>query len=301
MSDHEQYPGSNHGNVTRDQIPHSGRRGYESPVNDFDNTTLEDAHKQGLLVTPENPGALMGNDKKGGLKRKIGLALAGIGLVGTGGFVAKTTMGGEAAPAPEREPSVSAPVNPGEVAEQPQSAEFGLSSAEYLDNPTARVEAYYEQIGQLYVEGITQEVAEDPRRFELGEDAYIDEVTQGISGRFIESLYVEGWENNPRLVADIDNLLTIVDRTRELRLYSYTAIGGDLQPYARELIAESVQTPDNPLITDVAFREADNRYETSVVDNIDGIDINTVTGGEVITWTEVDGQLKISDIQPYTG
>lgn len=64
---------------------------------------------------------------------------------------------------------------------------------------------------------------------------------------------MQEWKNNPRLVSDIDNLMQIVERTRELRLYSYTAIGGALQPYVRELIAESVQTVGSRPKSDLDF------------------------------------------------
>ena len=104
MSNQEFTPNENPGSV-EEQIPHSGVYGYEKPVTEFDNTTLHEAHEQGLLETPENPSNLVETpvnpNKKRKLTRKqritIGVTAAALGSTVPFGL-AMALNGGESTP-----------------------------------------------------------------------------------------------------------------------------------------------------------------------------------------------------------
>lgn len=171
----EQEP-NNDRSITTENIPHSGKHGYESPVHDFDNTSLHDAHEQGLLVTPEHPGALTPDTKKGGLKMKLGMGLAAIGLVGTAGFVGKMVGGNSesnSAEKPQTEPSVSAPVAPGEASDPTTSPEvnseqdkYGISTTDYTT---------FEDVATAYVAKIDEYLASSSDTFDQpGDSQYLD-------------------------------------------------------------------------------------------------------------------------------
>ncbi len=118
-----------------EQLPHSGVHGFEQPVREYKETTLREAVDGGLISTPEDVTSLIDNTpateaktqkdtqdlspapaetgtKRIGLKTKIGLFVAGLGLIGGGAAVA--TSGGESeAPAPvdPRTPTETTPTD----------------------------------------------------------------------------------------------------------------------------------------------------------------------------------------------
>lgn len=241
-------------------------------------------------------------DKKGmSLKTKVGLVLAGLGIAGGGAAV--STLGGESAErAPERSPASSAPANPGEAKNQEKSSEFGISAEQYKNNPEQLAQEYYRQQNAFLIAGMDQKAAESERRFEFADDAqYISELSAPIDAKFLEAFLVDGWETNPQLSDAVANMLTIAHRTRELRMLSYNAITDEYEPYEREIVVESVDGTVSPLVTNTTYSERDNGSETTVDNNMFGQDVNTMGGAESITWTVVDGQLKISDFSPLAG
>lgn len=96
-------------------VPHSGHLGFEQPVQEFDNTTLYQAHEQGLITIPENPSALVEAPKPKGrvLAFVGGLAAAGAGAVA---FLTMSS-GGETATVPTA-PTEQEPVNTPEATPQ---------------------------------------------------------------------------------------------------------------------------------------------------------------------------------------
>ena len=250
--------------------------------------------------------------KKGlGLKGKIGLALAGLGIAGTAGLVGKSMGGGEAAPAPEKGTATSAPVNPSETpvaneTEAPQEFKgFGLSAAEFEGNPEALADAYVAQLNAFNIAGSTLEASNDEAR-NGSDEAFIAEFSAPIDADFIDSLFVENWAENTELSEYIAARVAIAHRARELRMLSYTAVEIDpsYEPYVRETIIDdgSVRATDTPeLVVSYTWSERDNALESGMTNNIDGEDVNTLTGGNTFTWVKVGDQMKISGVSSYTG
>lgn len=145
----EHYPEPND-QGTKSRIPHSGRHGYEQPVQEFDNTSLGEAHERGLILTPDSPAPLLTldqEDKKtlGWRKPAAAGALVLVAVAGAFG-IGKATSGGEANSQPETQPSATgAPAVPGEteplIAQQradmyyAYEPDYFISDEFYLNNP----------------------------------------------------------------------------------------------------------------------------------------------------------------------
>lgn len=114
-------------------VPHSGVGGREKPVTTFDNTSLQQAHDQGLLVTPDSPKGL---EKPGFFqrhKKKIaGIAVANT-LLGTAAFVGAKTLFTDKIEEALETPSVGAPVVPGETTETSQPTDTVETEAPTLN------------------------------------------------------------------------------------------------------------------------------------------------------------------------
>lgn len=128
MSNREHHNPTSGNTSAGEQIPHSGVGGYEQPVNDFDNTSLQDAVDQGLLETPESPAPLVSpsaetkpSRRRLTVKEKLGLGLAGLGLVGGGAYLA--THGGDSDERSPERPVATATGNPGETPTTTPSSE----------------------------------------------------------------------------------------------------------------------------------------------------------------------------------
>lgn len=299
MSTNEQYPSTNDGS-TSEQIPHSGVHGYETPVTEFDKTSLKDAHDQGLLTVPENPGTLTSKDKKVSPFKKAGVALGSLAAVVALGIGAKSALGGESTES-QSTTGNSAPANAGETEKAEQAFEFGIPAAEFQNNPEALVQEYYNQINALRIAGATEQAAKSDRAYEISKEEFVNEFSAPIDADFAEALLIDNWQSNPDLAEYFTTEFEIANRTRELRILSFGGGTNAIEQYEREKVMTSAEGTLDPLTTSSRYTERDNAEMTIVKDNLDGQDVNTMGGGETITWVNVDGQLKISDITYFAG
>lgn len=305
MSTNEQYPSAQSGPSTNEQIPHSGVHGYEAPVDTSHDTSLQDAHDQGLLTVPENPAVLTVEKKKGSLKNKIVVALAGLGLVG-GGIAGYSAMKGGEAPERTDTTSAGATKTPGTkiekaTPEQAPAAGFGIPAEKYKANPELLGQEYYRQLNEFRIAGATEEAASSDRAYEITKEEFVAEFSTPINSEFIEDMFIPDWETNPELADYVHAELAIATRTRELRILSYGGGTDAIEPYVRETVPESIQGTVDPLRTSTRWVGRDNGPNTSVADNMDGQDVNTMAGGETLTWVNVGGQLKIADVTHFNG
>lgn len=252
--------------------------------------------------------------KRMSLKTKVGLLLAGLGIAGTAGVVGKSMAGGENnAPAP-RAPEASAPVTPGtqesqastpEASATPEqevaTGEFGISAAEFKDNPEALVAEYYNQRNKYYIAGADEKAANADDRFEVTMDEYVQELSVKPDQAFMNDLFVEGWQDNQALVDYINSEIHVANITRRVRLETFSGGTEDKEPYVRETILDSVQVDStDPLVTSDRWHEQDNRDMNTAEEVLEG-DTNDNTGGSTFTWVEVDGLMKISDVSHNLG
>lgn len=123
MSIHDKAPDTNDGSVT-EQIPHSGVHHGETPVRDFDNTTLGEAVDRRLIKTPSSPAELTSpaEHRSSGnilsklvttkLGRRASLAVATLVAAGAVTQGLAPNSGGEA-DRPTNNPVPEAPESPG--------------------------------------------------------------------------------------------------------------------------------------------------------------------------------------------
>lgn len=211
MSNHEQYPSSNDNNSVREQIPHSGIHHDETPVRDFDKTPLTHAVEQGLIETPDSPAILIApepprerRDKRLGWKGPAA-AVALLGAVGAGAFMAKGVGGDHSNAAPERSPSTSAPSNPGSsespAPEQLKAPmpEFGFSAAEYASNPKQLIVDFNGQMNAWVNSGFIDKMYKDPRRFKTTNEDFAAQLAAESDKEFASKVFVNNWESNADL------------------------------------------------------------------------------------------------------
>lgn len=242
-------------------------------------------------------------DKARKVLTRTGVALAGFALAACGG--GETTKAVDPAPANTSETPSATPTPMVEsVTESTPETEtgpvtFGISAAEYLNDPNERAQEFVRQYNALQTTGIDKEVATSEDIRDVGVEAYLEQISDQPVNEFFSELLVDDWASSPNLVEAVASMTGVTYRTRELRLLSLGNNMGDLAPYYREMVIDEAQPAEDPMVTNFSYYEKDNASETGVADNIDGIDVNKLTGGLSITWVEVDGKLKISNIATF--
>lgn len=222
-------------------------------------------------------------------KKTVAGIVAGTVLIGGGTAVAMLTGG-----SPERaETTSSAPGETGKSEEKP--VEFGLSATEYAKDPEALAQAFYAQMDSLFIAGINETTAHADERYEMSDNEYIDMISSEVDEQFIDNLFVEGWQNNPDLATYVATVIETAHDTRWGRLKTYSGGTDDKEPYVRRIVVDEASGTTHPLTTVVRWHGYDNRDMNTAEDGMTGLDPNTETGSETLTWKNVDGQLKISD------
>jgi hypothetical protein len=311
MSNQDHYPTEDNSSI-RDQIPHSGVHHDETPVQEFDNTSLQDAHEQGLLVTPESPAGLIERTSRYSKKQKFGAAVA-VAVVGTGAFLGIKTMtngGGNDHESTVPSTTTSAPANPGktdptqtsgEAEPQARTGDFGISAADFDGNPEILVQEFYKQQNEYFIAGADEKAANADERFQVTMDEYVGSLSAPIDEAFIENMFVKNWDSNSRLAGYVSAIEEIAKTTRRVRLETYSGGTEDKEPYVRETVLDNAVTSVDPLTTSVRWHEQDNRDMNTAEEVLTGVDPNEQVGGETFTWVEEDGLMKISDITHYDG
>lgn len=238
--------------------------------------------------------------------KKPTAALALLGAVAAGAFgVNKLSDKNDTSP-PKAEATVSASTNQGDSSEaenkEPATYDFGISAAEYENNPEALGKKFYEIYNSFLATGATEKQATSDDRLKMGDIEYSRYISQDVDQAFTDDVFVQNWEDDPELAAYVNNLIEIGHITRHGRLATYPVGTEEDIPYERQYIVDNVGGSTNPLITNINWHGYDNRNENSVEEVIIvDHDINNDTGGDTITWVEENGQLKISSIDYYTG
>lgn len=240
--------------------------------------------------------------------------IAAIALLAAGAGIFGATRGGEEpAPGSEREPSVSSTQNPGETsvsdpetAETPETgvAEYGFSTAEYIDNPEQLMLDFVAQENTLNNSGYSPELHKDPRRFEAADDmAFASEIAAEHDAAFAVNVLPEDWGAYPSLVEYFDRTTYIHADT--LATAIKTTPGENYEneeQYQRfvDIVPGSVTaeaTPEGNIVGSYDYTERDNRDKNVAEDVVgDGPDVNTLGGSVDITFANIDGQLKPVDI-----
>lgn len=261
-------------------------------------TTLEAPQSQ----QPEDPGHKEHNGWWSKGKKAIVGTIAASATVAAGIGAGYTLRSDNKASEARDIPSTSASITPGEAQKTPE-VKFGISAAEFNNNPTALAEECIRQINQLYISGVNKSSAESPQRSDFPDDkSYVETtISPQYDEAFINSLLAEGWEDNPRFYKWATNITTIADTTRTVRMA--TMSGGTQKPYVRALSINGAVTSEikgDVIVTSIPWRGWDNRNENNADEDIyknGAPDINGETGTDVITW-QVDpstGLRKITD------
>lgn len=314
MSKHERTPGNQkHGINPKDMPPLDGTA--EVPLKHSEDVNSEKNWrgvqktfhgKKAKLKPEQTDDVLLGRaaapaERPGFVKRAV---IGTTAVLATGvGVVGYNTLGGDDTEPSKPQGSNSAPANPGEskgsTQEQEQTVEFGISAAEFRDNPEALATEYYEeQYNPLLIAGINKEMATSSESLSTEPQIYVIEKTQHIDQEFINELFVPDWQDNPRLAEYVGSVLDVAHSVRWARMLSSDQ-DGEI-PYERKAIPTKVTGTVDPLTTSVRWRGEDNQ-DVAQVGNLTGVDPNTLTGGGTFTWVEVDGKLKISDVTYYEG
>lgn len=249
---------------------------------------------QGARIREANRRAENQNQKQGfWTKGKIAVA-GGVAVVATGlvGAAAGGVFGGSEKTAPDQRPTASAPEKPSATEEY----KFGLSTAEYANNPEALATAYYDQQNAFQIAGATEEAANADKRFEMPLLEYVDYISKDIDAAFVDAFLIDNWQDNPHLVAFVDANIDVAHSTRALRLTTYSGGTEDKEPYVREVVLDEVSGTVDPLTTSARWHGRDNSDMNTAEESATGVDPNTETGGSTFTWVDVDGELKISDV-----
>lgn len=228
-------------------------------------------------------------------------------IVVGGGLVLKFTGGDKegSAESPARTPDTTATATTGETPSDSETnnstVEFGISANEFANNPEALANEYYTQHNTMMIAGITQEVRNADRRFELTDREYVSEIAQPIHEDFVDKMFVSNWEENPELADYVNTLLEISLDTKEIRLKTDPTKPENTEPYERKLVLEKVTGNISPLETSVLWVDENNSALNEGEEFSTGTYSSGLTGGETLTWVNEDGKLKISNITHYDG
>lgn len=285
---------------SEDRFDHSGKRGFEKPVREFDNTTLEEAHDMGLIDTPESPAGLP--QEKNRKPLIIGGSALAAALIAGGAWLGLS--GGDKATEPRVEPTASAPASPGDAepsAEAP--VESGDSPTEltverYQDGDSL-VRAYNAEYNDWMMSGATPETQAN-QDFSVTADEYIDGVNAPIDDAYVKALFVDDWQDRPQLVDFVAEKEQVHHAGVFVNMLT-TDSGNldDLEPYNAGWNITSVNV-DSQSATEIVTSYRYERWDNSDRNGANQIlahPIDGVVGGVTVTFINVDGVWKISDVK----
>lgn len=303
------------------KINHSGNAPdgmREVPVNEFDNTPLQDAVDRGLVGTPDfiptesnyTPRTDLeasSEKKRFTKKQKIIAALSGVALLaGIGGSIAASNMNG-----PDKSPVAEAPADPTEAQAEPETP----SESETPASPEAiTVESLEisntltpEQLGTLFVEerlsawdsmGTTEDTLE--AYITSGGDVnVIDETAAKNAELMAEALLVPNWKDIPALAYFVDANTQANESSIELWMKTSDTNRNE-EPYKRWIESESVTsfTEDNGTLTITIDATSRNNVDKNRAGEIDPatLDHKNEPVTIVVAFQDIDGKYKMSSI-----
>jgi Tfp pilus assembly protein PilW len=236
-----------------------------------------------VVPAPEHRDDKDQNDRRRSLKTKLGLVLAGVGLLGTGGLVAKSAFGGNSADsAPDRSPAASATPTPGPETTTPspeveqQADAFGISAT---DNPTFEdaVKAYYSKLDEyMQSSSDTYDKPGDPQ--------------------YLTALFGVDWQNNSELstyVSDLEHGSVTISTN-----HFATGENGDPEYENHTDVTEvrNVTESDDQVAGEVTVHGTDNVMETVLAANAStGVDLDQY-GHYHLTFTNKNGNWVVTEV-----
>jgi len=311
----------------RTKINHSGNAPIENrevPVNEFNNTSLQEAVDQKLITTPDTTEAvhewspsqkLETNEKKVSLKNKMIAAIAGFALLGGGVAVSIGASNNQSPPVaeapadPTENPTEETPITPEAPAipevDAPLTVESLQIDAELLSNPEALNTVFVNDLITAWSnEGATPENAQAAIDSGDGLIEYGSKIAAESDQVFIDALLVDDWESNPSLVRWVDGMRKAHGET--LALYFATSFPDitpeNIEPYrngAVSILFESSKLNADGSIEIIGIDSTYNNQDKNIV----GENPNyQVTVGDKFavsrTFAVVDGTVKLIDMVP---
>jgi len=311
----------------RTKINHSGNAPIENrefPVNEFDNTSLQEAVDQKLITTPATTEAvhdwspsqkLETNEKKVSLKNKMIAAIAAFALLGGGVAISIGASNSQSPPVaeapadPTEAPVEEAPVTPetpvSPETDAPLTVEDLQINAELLSDPEALNTIFVnERITAWYHEGATPENAQAANDSSDSLMEYAAKIAAESDQVFIDALLADDWESNPVLVSWVDGMKEA--HIQSLALYFATSFPEitpeNIEPYRDEVFNISLESstvnPDGSVRIVGIDSSTDNRDKNIIGENPN----YQITVGDKFavsrTFAIVDGTVKLVNIVP---
>lgn len=236
-------------------------------------------------------------------KKRLGhLGVGGLvaAVVTTGLFVGSKVIGGESENTePKVEPTVSAPVDPSEN-ENSVASEVQPLSAEIYTTPEAVVDGYVSTVNQWMMSGATQETY-DNESTTVSREQYLRQVAGPLDTTYADTLYIG--EKTPNIISSINGYNEAHLRVLEANMITRGGDSLDLMPYELELQTTSVDilsSDDSTITARVRYSWVDNA-DKNRIGEVEVESSNGITGGEIITFTLVDGNYKIKDWEYFAG
>ena len=321
MSNHDQTP-RNSNSSAPEQVPHSGVHGYERPVDEFDNTTLAEAHEQGLLTTPDTAARLAGEaqvdtqtttvpPRQVGERRntkeslpwykKTVTKITGtvLGLVGVGVGVAVATQGSDNTAPVTPEQTNSAPADgetPANNETSPEEITVQPLSSETYTTPDQVVSGLFDERWSEWINaGANPETAEtiksDPVKSSLDHARLI---AAEYRDPYVNALFTSDALKNPFVLETIQDNVAAQASTIDV----YYSTRNDSEPYRRwiEVTSKNLISNDaDSFIIEVRYVERDNAINNGAgegfVESVDGFQ-----GGYTVQGVKTNDGWKVNNL-----
>lgn len=199
-------------------VPHSGNLPEdlrEQPVNNFDNTTLSEAHEQGHIITPDSPAPLVDRQEvkkksgRRGLMIGLGAGAAGIAIAAGAIFGVNALNQG-----PRNDPIATAPADPTETS-APTETETENQPLEQIEISATTAP---EELGNAFDSRFNSWMMAGTENPDLQNDMlkaiaegnvtgygeYLQPLSEKNATEYADALFVDGWQDNPDLKKWVD-------------------------------------------------------------------------------------------------
>lgn len=295
------------------KINHSGNAPQdirETPVNEFDNTSLKDAvemyhtDKKGNLIVPETAAPLIEtpeNKPKKRLLLTLGASAAGVALVAGGFFGVKAAMDSNSHNAPEKDPKATSEPSTTSTPEATKAPEQELT-VKSLEIPTGLSP---EELGKTFVQDRLSQwemagaTPENQKEWILADDtkSYLESLAEKNGNIFADALFIPDWQSDPHLIHEVDFEKGQNASSVENWFKTYDDPGSD-EAYKRSVSVDSttvVSQTEGAITLKVLATEHNN----SVKNRASEFDPNATSNNgakflATVTFTTVGGVEKIS-------
>ncbi len=306
-------------NTETQQILHTGKLEgelRETPVREFDKTTLNEAVENDLIITPSSPAELNGNAPENKSRKRLGIILgssaAAIALAAGGIFAVNAanqppknqpvaTASGN--PTPEATPSPSATSNEKEPTVQ------SLEIPATLTPEQIGVTLIQDRISQWEMAGATKA---NQSLYLQGDGSIVNQIADKNTSTFTEALFAPNWQSNASLSAIADyetknNASNIEDwfKTYHATPDSKATFPQDFEPYSRSVTVDQggvtvVSHDADSTVLSIAATEHENLHNRIGDPSSNLYESNVVNGGKFIakvTTKVIDGNVKVVSME----